>query len=166
MKVLGIDPGSITTGYGLLESRGNRLKLIAAGPLRLKKQHNDMAKRLEYLGCELEKILLTYKPDALAVEKVFHSVNFSSALKLGYVRGVVLFLAARFGLEIAEYSPTEVKKSLTGYGRAEKGQVQEMVRMLLGLEKPPQPHDVADALALAIYHAHTAPILKRMHQRP
>lgn len=164
MIVLGIDPGSVTTGYGLVESKGNRLRLIDAGPLRLKKHSDIMANRLYFLGEELEKLLLKHKPDALALERVFHGVNFSSALKLGYVRGVCLFLGARFGLEIAEYSPTEVKKSITGYGRAEKGQVQEMVRMLLGLEKAPQPHDVADALALAIFHAHTAPILKRMHR--
>lgn len=166
MIVLGIDPGSVVTGYGILRSRGNSLQLLDAGPIRLKKQSEDMAQRLCFLGQQLETLITTFRPDALAIERVFHSVNFSSALKLGYVRGVVLFLAAKHHLEIGEYSPTEVKKSLTGYGRAEKGQVGEMVRMLLGLPAPPKPHDVTDALALAIYHAHTAPILKRMQQKP
>lgn len=162
MIVIGIDPGSIVTGYGIIESRGSRLRLIDAGPLRLKKHSEDIPKRLQYLGEQLSHIIETHQPQALAVERVFHSVNFSSALKLGYVRGVVLYIAAKFGLEIAEYSPTEIKKSITGYGRAEKSQMGEMVRMLLNLPKVPKPHDVSDALAMAIYHAHTAPILKRM----
>ena len=162
MIILGIDPGSVTTGYGLIKSSGNRLLHIDGGAIRLKKHSQDMAQRMLFLGETLDRLIQTHRPDAVALERVFHGVNFSSALKLGYVRGVVLFFSAKHHLELAEYNPTEVKKSLTGYGRAEKTQMQEMVRMLLNLPKIPKPHDVADALALAICHAHTAPYLNRI----
>lgn len=165
MIILGIDPGSVTTGYGLIKSSGNRLVHIEGDAIRLKKHSLDMAQRLLYLGETIDALIQTHRPDALSIERVFHGVNFSSALKLGYVRGVILFLGAKHHLEVAEYSPTEVKKALTGYGRAEKTQMQEMVRMLLNLPTVPKPHDVADALALAICHAHTAPYLAKI-QKP
>ncbi len=164
MIILGVDPGSVVTGYGVLETEGNRFKVVEAGPLRLKK-HGELPNRLVYLAEHIERLIATHRPDVLAIEKIFHGVNFNSTLRLGYVRGVVLMLAARLGVPVAEYASTEVKKAVTGYGRAEKSQVQEMVRMLLGLNEIPKPNDVADALALAICHAHTAPVLDRYKKR-
>lgn len=165
MIILGIDPGSVITGYGVLKSEGNRFRVIDAGPLHLKK-HGELPNRLVYLAERVEVLIETHQPDVLSIEKVFHGVNFNSTLRLGYVRGVVLMLAARRGVAVAEYAATEVKKAVTGYGRAEKSQVQEMVRMLLGLPEIPKPNDVADALALAICHAHTAPVMERYRGRP
>jgi len=161
--ILGIDPGSLITGYGFIRGEGNRLLMMEAGTIRLKKQ-GDMAYRLLHLADFLDNKIAEVKPDVISIEKVFHGVNFNSTLALGYVRGVVLMTAARHQLTIAEYSPTQVKKTITGYGRAEKTQMQEMVRMLLNLREVPKPADVADALALAICHAHTGPIMTRYRE--
>lgn len=160
MIILGVDPGSIITGYGLVETDGNRFQVLEAGPIRLKSA-GEISMRLLLLATELEKHVREHKPDVVSLEKVFFGKNFHSALTLGYVRGVVLMLSARYNLPVAEYSPTEVKKAVCGYGKAEKGQVQEMVRMLLNLPQLPQPSDVADALALAICHAHMGPMRER-----
>ena len=161
MIILGIDPGSLITGYGFLETEGNRFRVLDAGPFRLKKQ-GAIQDRLIYLFRELDRKIEEYKPSVLSIEKVFGGVNFNATLLLGYVRGVVLTLAAKNDMEVYEYAPTEVKKSLTGYGRAEKSQIQEMVRILLGLRTAPKPHDVADALALAICHAHHRPFVQKV----
>ena len=161
MIILGVDPGSLVTGYGLLKTEGNRFRLMDAGPIRLKK-HGSMENRLLHLNDALDKLIQAHKPDVLSVEKVFHGLNFQSTIALGYVRGIVLMQAARHNLTLAEYSPAEVKKAITGYGRAEKEQIQEMVRILLNLAEVPKPNDVADALALAICHANAAPLLGNM----
>jgi len=158
--ILGIDPGSLTTGYGFIETSGNRLAMLDAGPIRLKSQ-GEIPQRLAFLGEQLVARIEACRPDALVVEKVFHGVNFNSTLRLGYVRGVILMIAAQQGLPIFEYAASEVKKTVTGYGRAEKTQVQEMVRILLNLRQVPKPHDVADALALAICHAHMGSVLQK-----
>lgn len=165
MIILGIDPGSLVTGFGLLRTEGNRFQMIAAGPIRLK-QFGTMENRLFHLSEELENIIKTHNPDVLSVEKVFHGLNFQSTIALGYVRGIVMMQAARHSLTLAEYSPAEVKKAITGFGRAEKEQVQEMVRILLNLSEVPKPNDVADALALAICHAHAAPIQNLLGKVP
>jgi len=161
--ILGVDPGSVITGYAFLEAEGNRMKLHDAGPFRLKKE-GEIESRLYALANQLEEKIREYEPASIAVEKVFHGPNFNATIKLGYVRGVILMLAGKYELDVFEYAPSEVKKAVTGYGRAEKEQVQEMVRMLLGLEKVPKPNDVADAIALTICHAHHAPVASRFRQ--
>jgi len=157
--ILGVDPGSLITGYALLRCEGNRHQVIDAGPIRLKK-FGELPDRLVHLADRLEALIEEFKPQALSIEKVFYGVNFQSALTLGHVRGVVLMLAARNQMSVGEYGPTEVKKAVTGYGRAEKSQVQEMVKILLNLKTIPKPNDVADAMALAICHAHMAPMAR------
>jgi crossover junction endodeoxyribonuclease RuvC len=158
--ILGIDPGSLITGYGFIRVDGSRLVHVDSGALMLKK-HGEIPNRLAFLEESLDPLIERFRPQAVSVERVFHSINFQSALKLGYVRGVVMLLAARRAIPVAEYAPTEVKNAVTGYGRADKSQVQEMVRMLLGLAKVPSPADISDALALAICHAHAAPVRHR-----
>ena len=153
MIVIGVDPGSRVTGVGVISVAGNRLKHVYSGPIRLKAA--DITERLVLLHDELSRFIAEYKPDALAVEKVFHAVNVKSTLLLGQVRGVILFTAAKAGIPIREYSATEVKKAVVGFGRAEKEQMQWMVQKLLALPEVPKPHDVADALAIAICDAHS-----------
>lgn len=161
MIIMGVDPGSLITGFGVIETDGNRFQVLEAGPIRLKKA-GEIPQRLLLLATELETRIRKHSPDVISLEKVFYGKNFHSAMVLGYVRGVVLMLAARYEKPVAEYAATEVKKAITGYGKAEKAQMQEMVRLLLNLPTIPKPADVADALALAICHAHTAPAATRL----
>jgi crossover junction endodeoxyribonuclease RuvC len=153
VRIFGIDPGSVRTGYGCIESDGSRHRLVTCGaiaaparlpfPERLLKIHSDLSVRLA--EC---------RPDAVAIEALFHAVNARSALQLGHARGVALLAAMQAGLAISEYSPAEVKRAVVGYGRAEKQQVQHMIRLLLGLDEVPAAFDVSDALAVAICHLH------------
>lgn len=156
MRVMGVDPGSIVTGYGVIESDGRSYKIIEYAGIRASSRL-PFAERLLVISKKLEEVFERLTPRACAVEETFYAVNVKSALKLGHVRGVVLLAAARAGVEIFEYSPLEIKSALVGYGRAEKEQVQEMVRLLLKLKEAPQPLDASDALAVAICHANTAP---------
>jgi len=162
MRVFGIDCGTETTGYGVVESedsgRQPRLVLKAMGAIRLKKALTT-AERLEQVFRELSGELERWTPDAVAIEGVFYSVNANSALKLGQVRGVALLAAATLGLPVAEYAPLKIKSSVVGYGLAKKEQVQFMVARLLDLSQVPEPADAADALAIAICHIHTAQTL-------
>ena len=162
MRVFGIDCGTETTGFGVVEScdagRQPRLVMKAMGAIRLKKTLSTSERLLQVyreLSIELER----WKPDAVAIEGVFYSVNAKSALKLGQVRGVALLAAAMQGLPVAEYAPLKIKSSVVGYGLAKKGQVQFMVARLLDLVEVPEPADAADALAIAICHIHTAETL-------
>jgi crossover junction endodeoxyribonuclease RuvC len=153
MLVLGIDPGSETTGWGVVEGDARRSKLVGFGtvkaPARL-----SFAARLLKISDGVEAVIERFKPDACAVEQAFYAINVQTAIKLGQVRGVILVAAERAGVEIAEYAPRLVKQTVVGYGGAEKQQVQEMVRVLLSMKEIPQPHDAADALAIAITHLH------------
>lgn len=158
MRVFGIDCGTRCTGYGIVEDTGARLTAIASGGLSLGRI-NGLPQRLSFIFSELSALLDTYRPDVVAVEEVFHSVNAMSALKLGHARGVALLAAATHGLPVAEYSPLTIKSSVVGYGLAQKEQVGFMVARLLHLEEPPRPADAADALAVAICHLHTAQTL-------
>ncbi|HWP84752.1 MAG TPA: crossover junction endodeoxyribonuclease RuvC [Terriglobia bacterium] len=151
-RILGIDCGSHATGYGVIESDGRRSSLIASGVIRSRPQ-SSFPLRLLRISRSLNELIDTYTPSEVAIEGVFHSVNARSALQLGHVRGVALLTAAEAHLPVHEYSPLQVKSSVVGYGRAEKLQVQEMVKVLLGLERIP-PEDAADALAVALCHAH------------
>jgi crossover junction endodeoxyribonuclease RuvC len=162
MRVLGIDCGTETTGFGVVETddgaRNPRLICKTFGAIRLAKQ-KTMPQRLMQVYSELNAALETWRPDVVAVEEVFYSVNAKSALKLGQVRGVALLAIATAGLPLAEYAPLKIKSSVVGYGLAGKEQVQFMVARLLELDGPPEPPDAADALAVAICHIHTAQTL-------
>ena len=162
MRVFGIDCGTNCTGYGVVDvthgTRETRLTAVAAGGLTLSKTQ-PLPERLAYIYAQLAALMETHRPDVVAVEQVFYSVNAQSALKLGHVRGVALLAAAMQGLPVAEYAPLTIKSSVVGYGLAQKSQVQFMVARLLGLASAPEPADAADALAIAICHAHTAQTL-------
>jgi crossover junction endodeoxyribonuclease RuvC len=162
MRVFGIDCGTEITGYGVVESddSGRQPKLVmkAMGAIRLAKTQTTPL-RLEQVYRELTAEMERWKPEVVAIEEVFYSVNAKSALKLGQVRGVALLAAATQGLPVAEYAPLKIKSSVVGYGLAKKEQVQFMVARLLELAELPQPADAADALAVAICHIHTAQTL-------
>lgn len=159
MRVFGIDCGTEVTGFGVVESdegaREPRLVCCALGAVRLART-KALPVRLDQVFHELSAELERWRPDMMAIEEVFYSVNAKSALKLGQVRGVALLAAARLGIPVAEYAPLKIKSSVVGYGLAKKEQVQFMVARLLGLAELPQPADAADALAIAICHIHTA----------
>ena len=152
MIILGLDPGLGTTGWGLIKAEGNRLSHLANGQLKTDSSES-LPKRLSHLASQLEAILADYAPEAAAVEEVFVNKNPQSTLKLGQARGVILMVAARAGLEVGEYAPRLVKKAVVGTGSAEKAQVHAMVMRLLPGAKIAGP-DAADALAVAITHAH------------
>ena len=168
MRVFGIDCGTEITGYGVVEtdeqSRTPRLICCGFGAIRLHKQ-KSLPERLKQVSEELKAALEVWRPDVVAVEEVFYSVNAKSALKLGQVRGVALLAIAEMGLPLAEYAPLKIKSSVVGYGLAAKEQVQFMVARLLGLADPPQPADAADALAISICHIHTAQTLMLQETR-
>ena len=153
MRILGIDPGSGATGYGLIETDGSRHRAIVFGAVKTQPRQ-PFHVRLLTIHRALTRILSREKADIMAIEEVFHAANVQSALKLGHARGIALLVAAQQGLEVCEYSPLEIKSAVVGYGRAEKGQIQSMVQLLLGLPELPSPDHAADALAVAICHAH------------
>ena len=154
MRIFGIDPGSNRTGYGCLDTDGSRHRVIAVGAIRTATLAPFPEKLLE-IHTGLATILGECRPDCVAIENLFHAANARSALRLGHARGVAMLAAAEVGAAIHEYTPAEIKRAVVGYGRAEKPQVQLMVKMLLGLPQVPSPHDAADALAVAICHAHS-----------
>src|SRR5579884_2195036 len=161
MRILGIDCGTEYTGYGIVEQdRKQKLIHIVSGAITLNKKQS-LSLRLRHVFEKLSEIIEINRPEAVAIEEVFYSVNAKSALKLGQVRGVAMLAASSKGLEVAEYSPLAIKSSVVGYGRAEKEQVQHMVTRLLNLAAPPEPMDASDALAIAICHLHTAGTLNR-----
>ncbi len=162
MRVFGIDCGTECTGYGIVEwddaARNPRLISLGAGGIRLSKK-DPLQRRLATVYAELITLLELHRPDVVAIEEVFYSVNAKSALKLGQVRGVALLAAAMANLPIAEYAPLKIKSTVTGYGLAQKEQVQFMVARLLSLDSTPEPADAADALAIAICHIQHAQTL-------
>jgi len=153
VKVFGIDPGSARTGYGCVQSDGTRHRMIACGAITIPAAHS-FPEKLKIIHVELGALLARHQPDIVAIENLFHAVNARSALKLGHARGVAMLAAVEAGVPIFEYTPAEVKQSVVGYGRAEKGQVQSMIQLLLGLSDPPTPFDASDALAIAVCHLH------------
>jgi crossover junction endodeoxyribonuclease RuvC len=152
--VFGIDPGSQRTGFGCIESDGRRHHLVVCGAVRAA-AHDAFPLRLAAIYRELSSRLRESRPDIVAIENLFHANNVRSALTLGHARGVAMLAAVEAGLAVVEYTPAEVKRAVVGYGRAEKVQVQQMIKLLLGLAKAPSPHDAADALAVAICHIHS-----------
>jgi len=158
MIVLGIDPGTAITGFGFVqEEQDGTLTVMEYGVIQTA-AHLSMPKRLVELYQRIKEIILLHHPEMGAVEKLFFQRNVRTALTVGQARGVALLAMAEMGLQIGEYSPTEVKQAVAGYGGADKNQVQQMVRNILGLKEIPQPDDAADALAVAICHLHSARI--------
>ena len=161
MRVLGVDCGGEFTGYGVIEQdEQDTLRHLCSGPIRLSSRE-ALEIRLMKISNGLTVVIGDYSPEIVAIEDVFYAVNAKSALRLGHVRGVAMLTAAQAGLAVMAYSPLSIKSAVVGYGRAEKAQVQLMVARLLGLPAPPEPPDVADALAIAICHLHTAATLER-----
>jgi len=161
MRVLGIDCGTECTGYGVVElGHDGKLVCRSCGAIRLSPRE-PLSLRLRTIFERLSEAIRDHHPDNMAIEDVFYALNVKSALKLGQVRGVAMLAAASAGLEVTEYSPLSIKSAVVGYGRAEKQQVQHMVARLLNLPETPEPPDVADALAIAICHLHTAATLTR-----
>jgi crossover junction endodeoxyribonuclease RuvC len=151
VKIFGIDPGSDRTGYGCVERLGSRQRLVVCGSLA-GPSRATFPDKLKAIHSGLVRLLELHRPDCVAVESIFHARNVRSALKLGHARGIVLLAASEAGLSVVEYAPAEIKRAVVGYGRAEKHQVQQMIKLLLGLDSTPSPHDAADALAVAICH--------------
>ncbi|MCX7855956.1 MAG: crossover junction endodeoxyribonuclease RuvC [Anaerolineae bacterium] len=155
MRVLGIDPGTATTGYGVVEETEEGLRALACGVVTTPPDL-PLPQRLQAIYRELRRLVQEWRPEAAAVEELYFNVNVRTAMSVGQARGVALLAMADEGLTVAEYGPGEVKQAITGYGGAEKRQMQEMVRLLLGLPAVPQPDDAADALAVAICPLHSA----------
>jgi crossover junction endodeoxyribonuclease RuvC len=155
VRTFGIDPGSERTGYGCVETEGSRHRVLASGAISTPASA-PFPEKLLVIHQRLAALIAEWRPDTVAIENVFHSVNVRSALRLGHARGVAVLAAVQAGVPVVEYAPAEVKRAVVGYGRAEKHQIQEMVRLILGLSTPPSPHDAADALAVAICHVHSA----------
>ena len=155
MIILGIDPGIAIVGWGVLEYSGSKFKVLGFGSIQTPSTMST-EDRLCAVYDALKEIIEKYKPDQMAIEELFWNTNQKTGIRVSEARGVTLLCARKHGLKIAEYTPLQVKQAVVGYGRAEKKQVISMVTMLLNLAKPPKPDDTADALALAICHAHAS----------
>ena len=158
MRVLGVDCGSRVTGYGVIDSDGADCVFVQCGVVRVKPS-DPLPLRLKNIHNAVTEVIRAFQPDTAAFESLFHASNVQSALKLGHARGVCIVAAAEANLAIFEYSPAEVKSAVTGYGRAEKVQVQQMVCALLKLTVGPERYDASDALAVAICHVHTSRVV-------
>jgi crossover junction endodeoxyribonuclease RuvC len=156
VRIFGIDPGCERTGYGCVETDGSRHEVVICGAISTPALAS-FPDKLHRIHGRLTSLLQESRPDAVAIENLFHAVNVRSALKLGHARGVAMLAAVEAGVPVFEYTPAEIKRAVVGYGRAEKAQVQHMVKLLLGLAAVPAPHDAADALAIAICHVHAHP---------
>ena len=153
MRILGVDPGTVTMGYGIIEDSGDRMVLVDCGALGCP-ERSPLGERLNFLYGELKKIIAQHKPDAIAIEQPFVAKNVKSALAIGKAQAVAILAAAGGEIPSHEYTPAQVKQRVANYGTSSKQQVQEMVRLQLGLSSVPQPSDAADALAVAICHCH------------
>ncbi len=151
MLIMGIDPGLAIIGYGVVEKKRDRFEAVAYSCIRTK-AGDDLSKRLSETYAQILAIILRFKPEVVAVEDLYFNTNAKSAFMVGQARGVILLAASHARVPVVSYTPLQVKQAIAGYGRAEKEQVQYMVKTILGLEEKPRPDDVADALALAICH--------------
>jgi len=154
MIILGIDPGFAIVGVGVIEYKGNKFSVLDYFAITTK-AHTPIEDRLKIIYDSIEEVIQKYKPDFMAVEELFFNNNAKTAIAVGQARGVILLSAVNSCVPIFEYTPLQVKQAVVGYGRADKGQVQQMVKAILGLNAVPKPDDVADALAIAICHAHS-----------
>ena len=161
MRILGVDPGTGILGFGVIEADGGKTQLVDAGVIRTPVKEDD-AVRLQTIFEELTDIIMQTKPAVLSVEKLFFARNVTTAMTVAQARGIVLLCGRQAGLTIFEYTPLQIKLALTGYGRADKKQIQEMVRIVLQLAAAPQPDDCADALAAALTHAQSMPYNTRV----
>ncbi|MCA9347281.1 crossover junction endodeoxyribonuclease RuvC [Candidatus Saccharibacteria bacterium] len=152
--MLGIDPGTGRLGFGVIEINGSKISMLDAGVITTP-ANTEQPDRLETIYDELKTIINELKPEIMVVEKLFFAQNVTTAMAVAQARGVVMLVGKQSKLEIHEYTPLQIKMGLTGYGRASKQQIQEMVRVLLGLQQIPKPDDAADALAVALVHAHS-----------
>lgn len=152
MRILGIDPGTAILGFGVIDFDNRKFRLVDAGVIKTPKDDSD-SKRLFTIYDELTSIVKQHKPDSMSVEKLFFAQNVTTAMTVSQARGIVLLIGEQNKLKIFEYTPLQIKQALTGYGRADKNQIQEMVKVILGLDNIPKPDDCADALAAAICHA-------------
>jgi len=153
MRIIGIDPGTIKAGFGVIDAEGGQLKLVACGAVRTK-PGTPLPERLKIIFEGLVNVIKETSPDEAAIEEIFAGKNMKSAIRSGEGRGVAILAATQMGLPVSEYAATLVKKSVVGAGGAHKSQVQQMVKIILGMKKIPRPHDAADALAMAICHCH------------
>ncbi len=157
MRILGIDPGTGILGFGVIDAGGGKTRLVDGGVIRTPAKQDD-AIRLQTIFEEISDIIAQSKPEAMAVEKLYFAQNVTTAMTVAQARGVVLLAGQQAGLDIYEYTPLQIKQALTSYGRADKKQMQEMVRVILELDEVPKPDDCADALAAAITHSMTMPL--------
>lgn len=154
MIILGIDPGYAIVGWGVVEYNGSKFKTLGYGAIETP-AHTPTEDRLLMIYQGLEQIIKKYHPEQMAVEELFFNTNITTGIKVAEARGVILMCAKKLGISVFEYTPLQVKQAVAGYGRAEKKQVITMVTMMLGLQAPPKPDDTADALAIAVCHAHS-----------
>ena len=152
MRILGIDPGVATIGFGVVEAERNRQRLIKCGVITTP-AHTSLSSRLEQIFRDMADLLDLFKPDAVSIEELFFNTNITTGIAVAHARGVILLACRIAGVEIFEYTPLQVKQAVTGYGKAEKKQVMDMVKRLCNLPAPPRPDDAADAVALALCHA-------------
>ena len=155
MRILGLDPGIATVGFGIVDTEKHRQCLVACGVITTP-AHTPLTQRLDQIYTDLEELIRTYQPEVMSVEELFFNTNITTGISVAQGRGVILLCAFRSGLRIYEYTPLQVKQAVVGYGRAEKKQVMDMVRRILGLSAPPKPDDAADAVALALCHARSS----------
>ena len=163
MRILGIDPGTAIMGWGVIEADSGEVELVSYGVLTTPAK-TPLSSRLELLYNGLAHVLAAYRPDVAAVEELFFSRNVTTALAVGHARGVALLAIQQAGVRMFEYKPMAVKQAVVGYGHADKQQMQHLVQMTLNLDHLPQPDDAADALAIALCHAYSAPLLARIEE--
>lgn len=163
MRILGIDPGYAILGYGIIDKKGNHFKVIDYGAVTTDAKM-AMPDRLKVLYNSLMELIVRYEPEVASIEELFFNTNAKTAILVGQARGVAVLACANSGLEIEEYTPLQIKQALVGYGRAEKKQVQLMVKTILNLKEIPKPDDTADALAAAVCHGHSAESRRRLKQ--
>lgn len=155
MIILGIDPGIATVGFGVLEFRQNKYRLVRCGVITTP-AHTPLSERLDTIYHDLMDLIEAFRPDVVSIEELFFNTNLTTGISVAHGRGVILLACHQAGLKIYEYTPLQVKQSVVGYGRAEKKQVMDMVKRLCGLNAPPKPDDAADAVALALCHARSS----------
>lgn len=163
MRILGIDPGYAILGYGVIEKTGNHFRAVDYGAVTTDKD-TPMPERLEHLYNSLREIIAEHEPEVASIEQLYFNNNAKTAIQVGQARGVAILACVKGGIEIAEYTPLQIKQALVGYGRADKKQVQFMVKTMLNLAAVPKPDDTADALAAAICHGHSADTRNRMRR--
>ncbi len=164
MRILGIDPGYAILGWGIVDMKGNHFEVVSYGAVTTE-AGEPMPDRLKVLYHSLMELIAEYEPEVAAIEELFFNTNSKTAIMVGQARGVAVLACANCGLEIEEYTPLQIKQALTGYGRADKNQVQMMVKTILHLKEAPKPDDTADALAAAICQGHSGDARKRLRKR-